>query len=110
MNIKFVLALLVLICCSCDKGVKTIDITPQIPPDDRPYITILGIAQDGGYPHINNNDEFKAIADTPSLKELVVSLGLVDPVHGKKYIFEATPDMAEQLSILEREHLKTAVL
>jgi len=106
MNIKFVLVLLLLICTSCDKDFKTIDITAQIQPDDRPYLVILGIAQDGGFPHINNNQEFKAIADTPLLKELVVSLGLVDPVHDKKYIFEATPDMPEQLSILEREHLK----
>jgi pyrroloquinoline quinone biosynthesis protein B len=106
MNIKFLVVLISLVCYSCDKGDKTIDITLQNAPSDVPYITILGIAQDGGYPHINNNEEFNKVANNPALKELVVSLGLVDPVHKSKYLFEATPDMPEQLAILERDHLK----
>jgi pyrroloquinoline quinone biosynthesis protein B len=33
---------------------------------------------------------------------MVVSLGLIDPENEKKYLFEATPDMPQQLSLLEQ--------
>ncbi len=67
------------------------------------YITVLGIAQDGGYPHINNPMEFEGVLNKENQKELVVSLGLVDKIARKKYLFEATPNMPEQLYNLERE-------
>ncbi|MBL4888305.1 MAG: MBL fold metallo-hydrolase [Flavobacteriaceae bacterium] len=73
------------------------------------YITILGIAQDGGYPHINNFNEFKDIDEGLTKKELVVSLGLIDQTEKKKFLFEATPDMPEQLYLLEKE-LKTETI
>ena len=71
------------------------------------YITILGIAQDGGFPHIGcqkvccknyYNGIFK--------KKNVVSLGLVDLQNIQKWIFEATPDVSTQLADLEQNHLK----
>ena len=71
------------------------------------YITILGIAQDGGFPHIGcqkvccknyYNGIFK--------KKNVVSLGLVDQQNKQKWIFEATPDVSTQLADLEQNHLK----
>lgn len=104
MNIRNVLLACLLICFSCkeDTGIDR-----KLPLPNSPYITILGIAQDGGFPHINNNNEFQQVANDPSSRELVVSLGLIDPVNQKKFLFEATPDMPEQLSILERNYLKT---
>jgi len=104
MNIRNAVWICVLICFSCNKdtGIKR-----SLPLPNTPYITVLGVAQDGGFPHINNSSEFTQVAADPSKKELVVSLGLIDPIHKKKFLFEATPDMPEQLAILDNKYLQS---
>lgn len=63
-----------------------------------PYIIVLGTAQDGGYPHMGCNKTCcKKAWTNPSLKKYVVSLALVDPSSKKWWLFEATPDIKEQL-------------
>jgi len=70
------------------------------------YITVLGIAQDAGYPHINcDNDCCKSFYDGEESKKLVSCLGLVDLEDNKKYIFDATPDFTEQTQELKTNHL-----
>ena len=65
---------------------------------ESPYIMVLGTAQDGGYPHLGCEKECCAMAwNYPELKRFVVSLALVDPASGKWYLFEATPDMSDQV-------------
>jgi pyrroloquinoline quinone biosynthesis protein B len=63
-----------------------------------PYVLVLGIAQDGGYPHMGCEKECctRAWKDN-SLKRFVVSLALVDPAGKKWWLFEASPDIKEQL-------------
>lgn len=107
MNIRNVVLACLFICFSCKEDAGLVRSLPAKSKPNAPYIVVLGIAQDGGFPHINNNKEFRQVADDPSSKELVVSLGLVDPLNQKKFLFEATPDMPEQLSNLERNYLKT---
>ena len=75
------------------------------------YITILGTAQDGGFPHIGCqkkccDDFYKGI----SPKQKVVSLGLIDKEAQQKFLFEATPDISTQLADLEKNHLKTRTI
>ncbi|MDC3318513.1 MBL fold metallo-hydrolase [Flavobacteriaceae bacterium] len=75
------------------------------------YITILGTAQDGGFPHIGCqkkccDDFYKGI----SPKQKVVSLGLIDREAQQKFLFEATPDISTQLADLEKNHLKTRTI
>ncbi|MGZ3885016.1 MAG: MBL fold metallo-hydrolase [Bacteroidia bacterium] len=66
--------------------------------ENRPYIQVLGIAQDGGCPHLGCMNDCCAKAwSNDSLKKFVVSLALVDPVSKKWWLFEATPDIKEQL-------------
>lgn len=73
----------------------------------KTYITILGIAQDGGYPHIGcQKDCCLSIYQGSSKPKSVVSLGLVDKELNGKWIFEATPDLSTQLADLELNHLK----
>jgi pyrroloquinoline quinone biosynthesis protein B len=63
-----------------------------------PFIQVLGTAQDGGYPHTGCEKKCCAPAwKDPSLKKYVVSLALVDPTTKKWWLFEATPDIKEQL-------------
>lgn len=63
-----------------------------------PYIQILGVAQDGGYPHIGCEKTCCAQAwQNNELHQWIVSFALADPVTGKWWLFEATPDIKDQL-------------
>jgi pyrroloquinoline quinone biosynthesis protein B len=70
------------------------------------YITVLGIAQDAGYPQINCEKKCcKAYYEGKESKKLVSCIGVVDKNANKKYIFDATPDFTEQTQILKDNHL-----
>jgi pyrroloquinoline quinone biosynthesis protein B len=93
---------------NCNSKKETKEITHIISDTEKPrqYITVLGIAQDAGYPHINcENDCCKSYYDGEESKKLVSCLGLVDLNENKKYIFDATPDFTQQTQILKDEHL-----
>jgi pyrroloquinoline quinone biosynthesis protein B len=63
-----------------------------------PYVQVLGVAQDGGYPHMGCQKECCAMAwKDASLRRYVVCLALIDPESKKWWLFEATPDIKEQL-------------
>ena len=63
-----------------------------------PYIQILGVTQDGGYPHIGCEKTCCAQAwQNSELSQWIVSFALADPVTGKWWLFEATPDIKDQL-------------
>lgn len=65
----------------------------------QPYVIVLGIAQDGGYPHLGCEKNCCSMAwKNDSLKRSVVSLALVDPITKKWWLIEATPDIKEQLN------------
>jgi pyrroloquinoline quinone biosynthesis protein B len=79
-----------------------------IAQDAKPYVQILGIAQDGGYPHMGCVK--KCCAQAWQHKEqsrFVVALALIDSVSKKWWLFEATPDIKEQLHYF-RELTKAA--
>ena len=89
-------------------GCTTNDVAINKTNQAKQYITILGTAQDGGFPHIGCqkkccNDFYKGILP----KQQVVSLGLIDKESQQKFLFEATPDISTQLADLEKNHLKT---
>ncbi len=69
-----------------------------------PYIFVLGISQDAGYPQANcyRPHCMRAWKD-PTLKRLTSSIAVVDSEHGAKYLFDATPDIREQLYRLHVE-------
>ncbi len=61
-------------------------------------LVVLGIAQDAGYPQLNCYKPHCMPAwKNPSLKKLATSLGLIDRQYKKKYLFEATPDIRQQM-------------
>jgi pyrroloquinoline quinone biosynthesis protein B len=98
---KYFLILFIISFIGCNPNHESQEITKQ-------YITILGTAQDGGFPHIGCqkkccDDFYKGI----SPKQKVVSLGLIDRKAQQKFLFEATPDISTQLADLENNHLKT---
>lgn len=61
------------------------------------YLLVLGSIQDAGIPHINCE---KQCCEAPP-KASVVSLALVDSLKQKKYLFEASPDINQQLRYLK---------
>ena len=62
---------------------------------------ILGIAQDGGVPHVGcARDVCAAAWRDPSRRERVASLGLVDETEGRIFLIDATPDLPSQLVTL----------
>lgn len=62
-------------------------------------LVVLGVAQDGGAPQIGNPDD--PAWDDPALRRLATSIAIVDRPHEARYLFEATPDMREQLQRLD---------
>ncbi|MDO9000773.1 MAG: MBL fold metallo-hydrolase [Bacteroidota bacterium] len=68
----------------------------------QPFVLVLGIAQDGGYPHLGCEKKCCDIAwKNDSLKKNTVSLALVDPETKSWWLFEATPDIKEQLNLFK---------
>jgi pyrroloquinoline quinone biosynthesis protein B len=66
-------------------------------PKQDPFVVVLGTLQDGGSPHMGCQKDCCKVID-PHKK--VVSLGLIDPVSKKKFLFEATPDFVSQTNAL----------
>ncbi|MBP2833473.1 MBL fold metallo-hydrolase [Aquimarina sp. U1-2] len=107
-NVIFLIVFLLIISCKYEKESNKQRRDPLT--SSQQYITILGTAQDGGFPHINNSNEFEDVKKGEATKALVVSLGVVDHEAKKKFLFEATPDMPEQLAILDSEHLQNTTI
>lgn len=104
---KYFLFLTILLFLACQSN-KTPKITKN---KNQQYITVLGVAQDAGFPQIGCQKKcclnfYKGVYK----KQHVVSLGLVDLENKQKWLFEATPDIAIQLADLEQNHLKTTQL
>jgi pyrroloquinoline quinone biosynthesis protein B len=67
------------------------------------YVTVLGIAQDGGYPQAGCTAEHCLRHwRGEEAKQHVVSLGLTDQASEQNWLFEATPDFIAQLQQLQQ--------
>lgn len=72
--------------------------------DGSPYLFVLGIAQDGGYPQAGCFAEHCMPGwQNPAARRHATSLAVIDPATGQRTLFEATPDFPAQLHALERE-------
>lgn len=74
------------------------------PAKDVPeqFITVLGIAQDAGYPQAGCQQSCCADYHTgKASKKMVTCLALVDKTRGQYWLLEATPDIGEQLYQLQ---------
>lgn len=104
MNTMRVVGLIILLLFNCNskpKENRNIETTKS-----RQYITVLGIAQDAGFPQINCNKSCcQSYYDGIENKKLVSCLGLVDLESNQKWLFDATPDIIEQTQILKQRHL-----
>jgi pyrroloquinoline quinone biosynthesis protein B len=71
--------------------------------NDAVFIRVLGIAQDAGYPQTScYRPHCMRAWENPRLRRKASSIAVVDPVARTKYLFDASPDMREQLYDLHR--------
>ncbi|MDY7092893.1 MAG: MBL fold metallo-hydrolase [Acidobacteriota bacterium] len=69
----------------------------ETPPGSDPYLVVLGVAQDAGYPQLGcDRDCCRAVRAGQRESRSVVSLGMVDPASKRFWLFEATPDFPAQ--------------
>jgi pyrroloquinoline quinone biosynthesis protein B len=69
---------------------------------DAPFVLVLGIAQDGGYPQAGcNRPDCVAAWRDPKLRRHVASLAIVDPRSHQRWLIDATPDFPSQLRMLD---------
>lgn len=67
-------------------------------PAASPYVLVLGTAQDAGLPQIGCQRNCCASArQDPSRQRRVTSLLLADPASGQRWLFDASPDLPEQV-------------
>ena len=70
---------------------------------DDVYIYVLGITQDAGYPQASCYAPHCIIAwENKDLRRLTSSIAVVDEQNQSKFLFDATPDIREQLYQLHR--------
>lgn len=70
----------------------------------EPYALVLGTAQDAGAPQIGCMSAFCNEAWKDARKrQKVSSIALVDPDSGRRWIFDATPDLPAQLQLLKKQ-------
>lgn len=66
------------------------------------YLQILGVAQDAGFPQINcYKDCCKNLWSDSSLRKMVSCIGVVDQPSNQMFLFDATPDVRDQLNELQ---------
>lgn len=96
---------------SCEKNTRSIykENSPIIKNKETKVITpkisllVLGTIQDAGSPQIGcTKDCCIDLYKHPDHKRKVSSLGLVDAINHKTYLFDATPDISTQLEMLTR--------
>ena len=71
-------------------------------PLTKTTLVVLGTAQDAGSPQINcTKNCCRAIFEGKKERTPVVSLGVIDPINQKQFLFEATPNITQQLRVLK---------
>jgi len=68
----------------------------------NPYVMVLGVAQDAGYPQMNcKKDCCKRAWKNTDLQKNTSCLAIVDPTTNEQWIIDATPNIKEQLQLLK---------
>ena len=90
---KYIIILISILLLACNTAEKT----PQ-----TPYVMVLGVAQDAGYPQMNCKKECcKAAWKNSKLQKMTSCLAIIDPTTNQQWIIDATPNIKEQLQLLK---------
>ena len=90
---------LLLVLCGCSRpAARASEPASTRRTAEQPYVLLLGTAQDAGLPQIGCRQQRCLLAATRRRhRRLVTSLLLCDPRSGKRWLFDATPDLREQV-------------
>ncbi|MFQ5446776.1 MAG: MBL fold metallo-hydrolase [Saprospiraceae bacterium] len=76
----------------------------------EPFVVVLGIAQDAGYPQADCRKACcRAAWLQPALRRMVSCVAVVDPTVGQAWMIDATPDFKDQLYRLRHLSLEEPV-
>ncbi len=79
-----------------------VDALDQQVANQTPFLVVLGVAQDGGYPQAGCSRECCRPAWEHSEQRRFVScVAVVDPLLDQRFMFDCTPDFRDQLRLLE---------
>ncbi len=78
---------------------------PNTAPSCSVQFVVLGTSQDAGTPQIGNSND--PAWENSKDQRLAASVAVVDLRHDKRYLFEATPDIRQQLKDLDRDFPST---
>lgn len=94
-----------LLVSACQPGsTAKIEVATATVPPNMPYLVVLGIAQDAGYPQAAClKDCCRDLWVHPAGRKMVSCLGLIDPGSKKAWLFDATPDFKDQLYLLQEQ-------
>ncbi|MCE7994213.1 MAG: pyrroloquinoline quinone biosynthesis protein PqqB [Roseivirga sp.] len=98
-NLEPLVALFLFLLVSCGGQAEN---TRSVLPTDKPFMVVLGIGQDAGYPQAGQQKEWDLVRSRQASLQHAVALGLVDPVSKQRWLFEATPDFNIQLSKMDQ--------
>jgi pyrroloquinoline quinone biosynthesis protein B len=88
----------------CSNESSSITEAPKSQALDSPHLIVLGIAQDAGYPQADCKKSCcSELWSDKSKRKMVSCLGVRDPENKKVYLFDATPDIRDQLQILKNQ-------
>lgn len=95
-TMKLTLVILTLLIIGCSPQQQETPATP--------YVMVLGVAQDAGYPQMNCQKEccIEAWKNT-TLQKMTSCLAIVDPTTNQQWIIDATPDIKNQLQLLKKQ-------
>ena len=105
-----ILFILLFALTSCKEGNKTKlvhknqdkAVAKQTSEKSAVTLVVLGTVQDAGSPHIACKKECcKSLFTNPDHTRQVVSLGLIDHKNQQTFLFEATPDVSQQVKFLK---------
>ncbi len=69
----------------------------------EPYVAVLGIAQDAGYPQAGCVKECcRLVWSEPSRHRSVACLAIVDPDSRQRWMVDCTPDFPKQMNVLDK--------
>ena len=102
-NYLFLAVLGMLFFMACKDKPEAIN-SPVVTKPAGPYVQVLGIAQDGGYPHAGCGKACcQPVWGDLTQRKLVSCLALIDPASGQSWMFDATPDFKDQQYLLKAE-------
>lgn len=93
--LRLTTGIIALVCISAS-GQRSVSIS-------TPKVIILGTAQDGGFPQAGCTKSCcRKAHENPRWQQMVSSLALADPESRRWWLFDATPDLPQQLELFAR--------